>query len=197
MHVFIINMGAREVRLVVCPWSLEGLGLSELGSGGELLIQAGSVTLSAQLCSSCPPCGTPGTAWLPARAGSPLPRTVLLSCLGSAGYKLSCALAKLGWALVNLWERVPCLWSEIKLHIHGSNIIMCFSFAPGHPPPRTKNEIWEQVRSLKTISLETWWIPVVSFILLEQRFFSTFNFPATIITSYFSCSFDHSSWRFY
>lgn len=78
---------------------------------------------------------------------------------------------------------------RIKMHLN---------FAPGHPPPRTKNEIWEQVRSLKTISLETWWIPVVSFILLqEQRSFSTFNFPATIITSYFSCSFDHSSWRFY
>lgn len=162
----------------------------------------------AELCTSCPPReSTVKPLAPPEMSALQLATSIRMACSPASAVVTNLGgtvchqiyLSKLtdsGVSLRDSWSSV--YRDKAALLYMCSSIKMYLNFAPGHPPPRTKNEIWEQVRSLKTIFLETWWIPVVSFILLEeQRSFSTFNFPATIITSYFSCSFDHSSWRFY
>lgn len=61
-----------------------------------------------------------------------------------------------GWARLErqLMRRVWCR-DKAALLRRGSGVKLYLRFSPGHPPPRTKNEIWEKVRSSKTISLET------------------------------------------
>lgn len=91
-------MGARGVGFVVCPCSLEGLGLGEVGSVGELLTGAGSVTLSAEQ-AGC-------SLWAPLAHPDPLGHP----CWGCAG-----AVLGLCWGFPALLPRLCWVGAQLCL----------------------------------------------------------------------------------